>query len=228
MTGILAQTGSGISGPPWKLRQNEQAYWTDTAYSDRFNNTLDSNSYKLTYAFAGPGTPFQVVATAGTYDEGFSGVGGGGWTTQLTSGQASGLTPAGKWWWQAILTILPGITGNNPARIVAAEGEVTFEPDLSTLATTFDGRSDSEKAYDLFTAAYQALATGSVKSYEIAGRRMQYRDLAEIQSAINYYRGRIAAEKQKASGGQDRFIRIGFSPASSGSQVSNSKNWPWW
>jgi hypothetical protein len=281
---ILEQVGYGIAGPPYKFRQNETIYWEDVAYSDRFNNSMDSLSYLLTYAFAGPvAQPFTINAvpasTAGT-----EGLGGGGWTTQLTPAQAALFTPAGKYWWQAILTGLSatftgtivgntltvsGVTGTicqgavltggiagttivngsgtswqvdtaqnvgpvamscvvTPQRIVAAEGECIIEPDLSAQTGVFDGRSASEISLDLWQAAYQALATNGVKSYEIAGRRMMYRDLPEIQKAIDYYRSRVFAEKSAASGGQRRLIRQGFSPPSSGTQTSNSRNWPWW
>jgi hypothetical protein len=282
---MLAQVGSGIAGPPWKIRQNETPYWEDVAYSDKYNNSFDSLSYAITYAFAGPGQPFTVAGEPAS-NAGVEGLGGGGWTTQLTQAQSALFTVTGKWWWQAILTgysatltgtisgstlTVSGVTGTIcpgavlsgvgvtagttivngsgsswqvtpvqsvgpvamtcvivPQRIVAAEGELIVEPDLSVAGGVFDGRSSSEIALDLWQAAYSALATNGVKSYEIAGRRMMYRDLPEIQKAIDYYRGRVFAEKAAASGGQRRLIRQGFSPAASGSQTSNSRNWPWW
>jgi hypothetical protein len=290
MSNLLAQIGSGIAGPPYKMRQNETIYWEDTPYSDRFNNTLDSNSYGLTYAFAGPSaTPVTVTATPST-GANSSSLGGGGWTSQFTATQAALMIP-GTWWWQAILTgysaafngnivgqaltVTSGLTGqivagaavngagvtagttivsgsgNNwivsisqsvgteamtaavsPARIVPAEGQITVEVDLSTSNTIFDGRSTMQKGLDTWEAAFAAL-TGSngnmpVRQYTIGTRHLQYQDLKEIQSMIDWFRGRVNAEKAKASGGQDRMIRQGFSPPSSGNQTSNSRNWPWW
>jgi len=281
---FMGQTGNGIAGPPYKMRSNETIYWQDTPLSDRFNNTLDSNSYNLAYAFAGPvATPVQVSAVAGT------GVGGGGWTTRFSAAQAAQMVP-GLWWWQAILsgftasftgtivgqaltisgvtgtlcagaalsgagvtpnTVIVSGSGNNwvvnnaqsvgpiamttvvtPARIVAAEGEIIVEPDLSTLNAVFDGRSTMEIGLATWEAAYAALAgnNGSmpVKQYTIGSRHLMYADLKEIRDMIDWFRGRVNAEKMKASGGQDRFIRFGFAPASSGTPTSNSRNWPWW
>lgn len=285
----LGQLGNGIAGPPTKMRTGETVYWEDTPFNDRFNNTLDSNSYALQYAFAGPGSPLQVNATAAS-GVSTSSIGGGGWLTQLTAAQAALLAPAGKWWWQAILigysasftgTIagqtltLSGLTGTivqgavvtgvgvapntrivqgagsswqvsnsqsigpiamttviAPARIVAAEGELIVEPDLSSLGGVFDGRSTMEIGLATWEAALAALtgANGSmpVKQYTIGSRHLMYQDLKEITDMVNWFRGRVNAEKMKASGGQDRMIRVGFTPPSSGSQVSNSRNWPWW
>jgi hypothetical protein len=121
-------------------------------------------------------------------------------------------------------------TGFSPARIVAAEGQIVVEADLSTLTGTFDGRSTMEiglaaceNALIVFSAS-----GGRIKHYAIAGREMTFQDDKEIRELADWFRSRLSAEKAKASGGQDRMIRIGFSPASSGTPGSNSRNWPWW
>jgi hypothetical protein len=289
LTGILAQIGPGIAGPPAKMRQNETIYWEDTPYSDRFSNTLDSNSYGLQYAFAGPAAAPVILVAVPSTGASSSSLGGGGWTTQFTAAQAASMVP-GKWWWQAILTgysaaftgtivgqaltvsavtgqivqgaalggagvaagtIIVSGSGSNwvvsipqsvgpeamtttitPTRITPAEGQINVEVDLSATSGTFDGRSTMQKGLDTWEAAYAAL-TGSngnmpVKQYTIGQRHLQYQDLKEIQSMIDWFRARVGAEKAAASGGQDRLIRVGFSPPSSGNQTSNSRNWPWW
>jgi hypothetical protein len=290
VTGILAQTGSGISGPPYKMRINEQVYWEDTPYNDRFNNTYDSNSYQLQYAFAGPGTAQTLTAVPSLGS--INGLGGGGWTTTFSAGQAAAMTPSGIWYWQAILTgysasfeatiadgvltLSGSVTGtialNAPlagagipagvtivsgsaqsgvyvtsdsalnigsvtamttalgGRVVAAEGKLIVEPDLSAISGTFDGRSvyeiglaNCEQALTVFQSS-----GGVIKSYVIGGRRMEFQDLSQIIELRDQFKAWVGAEQQAASGGQDRMIRIGFSPPSSGVPTSNSKNWPWW
>jgi hypothetical protein len=224
MTGILAQTGNGIAGPPYKMRQNETPYWLDVPFADRFNNQLDSLAYNLTYAFAGPvATPVTLTATSSATS------GGNGWNTTFSAIAAAKMIP-GIWYWQAILTAI--LTSTAPARIVAAEGKLIVEPDLSTLTGIYDGRSTMEIGLATWEAAYAAI-TGSngsmpVKQYTIGNRHLEYQDLKEIREMIDWFRARVGAEKSAASGGDSRMIRVGFSKPSSGSQVSNSRNWPWW
>lgn len=289
MSGYFGQDGNGIAGPPYKMRQNEQIYWEDTPYNDRFNNTLDSNSYGLQYAFAGPVTTPVLITAAPSNGISAASLGGGGWLSQFTAALAAQMLP-GRWWWQAILTgysasftgaivgqqlTVSGITGAivqgaaitgagvapgtvivsgsgtswtvnmsqtvgpiamqssiSPARIVPAEGEITVEPDLSAVSGVFDGRSTMEIGLATWEAAYAALTGSSgnmpVKQYTIGSRHLMYQDLGEIRQMIDWFRARVGAEKAAASGGQNRMIRIGFAPPSSGSQTSNSRNWPWW
>jgi hypothetical protein len=290
MTDIFAQTGSGIAGPPYKLRQNETAYWEDVSFTDRFDNEYDSLSYTLTYVFApqtGSAGIFQIVAAPGASDFGTEGTGGSGWITQLTATQATLLTP-GLWSWQAWLsgttqaTFTGSIAGNQltvtsqvgdieygstvagvgvaantlivsgsngtytvsvsqnvgpiamtatlPTRVMAAEGELTVEMDLATVSGSFDPRSQWEIILancETALAVFQA-SGGRVKEYEIQGRRMAFDGTNGIIALHVKAQARVNAEKFEASGGDNRNIRIGFAPASSGVPTDSSKNWPWW
>lgn len=287
MTGRLEQVGTGIAGPPYKMRQNETTTWQDTPYNDRFYNTYDSNSYQLQYAFAGAGTPQILTAVPGT-GVGDEGLGGGGWTTTFSPIQSAAMTP-GQWWWQAILTgftssfqgsisgnvltIVSGLTGtvlpdaglagagipagvtivsgsgtswiisetlgtiateamatNLANRIVAGEGEMLVEQDLSSLTGVADLRSTMEIGLANCEAALLVFQTsgGRIREYTIGQRRMVFQNDEEIRKLADWFRARVFAQRASASGGQRRMIRIGFSPPSSGIPTSNSKNWPWW
>lgn len=280
------QVGAGIVGPPTKMRTGETVGWSDVPYNDRLNNTYDSGSFALTYAFAGPATAAAIVipAVAGTNLAGL------GWVTLFTPIQAALFTPAGAWYWQAILTgltaafngtvaagqltvtsgltgtILPGaviagagitvgttvvsgsgnswklsdatlnigapqaMTTNLQRRIIAAEGHLIVEPDLSTFTGAYDGRSTMQIGLANCEAALATWTSsgGPVRRYSIGGRMMEFHNLKELQELCSWFRGRVTAEKMAAAGGDSRNIRIGFSPPTSGIPTSNSKNWPWW
>ena len=203
------------------MRQNETVYWEDMPYNDKFDTEYDSGIYTLTYIFAGPvATPVSLAAAPMP-----TGSGSQGWQTQFDATSAGKMVP-GLWWWQAVLTL----DGPPSQRIVAAEGELVVEPDFAALSTAYDGRSTMEIG---LANAEQALTQfqasgGRVKSYNIAGRQMTFQDDKEILALVNYFRGRVEAERQASSGGDRRNIRIGFAPPSSGIPTDSSKNWPWW
>lgn len=203
------------------MRQNETVYWQDVPFNDRFNNEYDSGTYTLTYIFAGPiATPLQVTATPGSV-----GASGEGWITTLTAAQAASLVP-GIYGWQAVLTA----AGPPSVRIVAAEGEVVVEADLAIAGANFDPRSTWQIILSQCETALQAWAASGqkIRSYRINGREMMFEGVNGIVLLEKRARSRVEAEKQIASGGDRRNIRIGFSPPSSGVPTDSSKNWPWW
>lgn len=280
----MAAPGSGITGPPYKLRQNETAYWQDVPYTDKFNNQYDSGTYSLTYVFGGPSAaPVSVNAVPSATN-----VAGQGWITTLTAAQAASLVP-GIYKWQAVLTGTPAvfngtISGTNltvntlptagaitvgaavtgasvaagtvivsgnasawvvnnsqsvgpesmtatlPTRIVANEGNTVVEVDLASLNGTYDPRSTMQIGLANAEAALIVFQTsgGRMKAYNIAGRSMTFQDDKEIRDLCDWFRARVQIEQDELYGGDTRFLRVGFSPASSGVPASSSKNWPWW
>jgi len=95
----MAAPGSGITGPPKKMRQNETPYWEDVPYTDKFNNQYDSGSYVLQYAFAGASAAAVVLTAVPTATN----VAGQGWITTFSPAQSALMLP-GRYKWQAILT----------------------------------------------------------------------------------------------------------------------------
>jgi len=280
----MAAPGSGITGPPKKMRQNETVYWTDYPYTDKFNNQYDSGSYVLQYAFAGASASAVVVNAVATATN----VAGQGWLSTFSPTQSALMLP-GVYKWQAILTgismtftgsisgttltvtvpptqanlgigmVLTGsgitagttitaggglswtvsasqsvgsetITAQLPSRIVPLEGTITVEVDLATIAGPYDGRTQMQIGLANAEAALITFQTsgGRIKAYNIAGRSMTFQDDREIRELCDWFRARVQIEEDKILGGDSRFIRVGFSPASSGVPASSSKNWPWW
>lgn len=73
---------------------------------------------------------------------------------------------------------------------------VTIQPDL-TVAANHDGRSQNRIALEAAEKALKEYLTGGqamVAEYEIAGRRMKFRDAAEITAIINFYKPLVAKE----------------------------------
>ena len=183
----------------------------------------------LTSAFTG-----SITGTALTVLSGFTGtivlgatVAGAGIPAGVTIISGSG----NNWVVSQSLSIgSEAITTNLATRTVAFEGELTVEPDYAALLGTYDGRSSWQQILDAATTAllqFQA-SGGRVKAYNIAGRSMTFQDDKEIMAIENLARSRVEAEKQAASGGDRRNLRIGFSAPNSGVPTANSKNWPWW
>jgi hypothetical protein len=73
---------------------------------------------------------------------------------------------------------------------------VTVLPDLR-VATTHDGRTPNEKALadaEAALAAYVAAGQMHVEGYEIAGRTMTFRTLADITALIDHYKFLVARD----------------------------------
>lgn len=82
-------------------------------------------------------------------------------------------------------------------RFTVGSGTVTVLPNIAALST-LDARTDAAKILDQLMAAYTSYTTsnGHVVEYEIAGRRMKYRNAAEIIEQINHWKAVVAAEKR--------------------------------
>lgn len=92
--------------------------------------------------------------------------------------------------WPAGSATLVCLAENGAQRLTLGAQIVSILPDLSN-AGTYDGRSRNEKALEDAEAAlstYVANGQMHVAEYEIAGRRMKFRDVAQIQALISYYR----------------------------------------
>jgi hypothetical protein len=98
--------------------------------------------------------------------------------------------------------------------MVAGEGELTVQVDYGAVTGVYDGRTTAEKALAAWEACFLALAGSGgspVKSYEIAGRKMTYSDLAEVKNAVDYWRARVSSENDQADGGRSRKLLVRFS-----------------
>jgi hypothetical protein len=81
-----------------------------------------------------------------------------------------------------------------------SNGTITILPNLAAVGVTaYDGRSDARIILDSLLAAYKAhsvAGSAHIGEYEIAGRRMKYRNAAEILQQISHWQTIVAAEER--------------------------------
>lgn len=85
-------------------------------------------------------------------------------------------------------------------RYTTAQGRLTVAPSFAASAT-LDNRSNARKALEALEAAYVEYISngqGHVAEYEIAGRRMKFRNAAEIWQQIDRLKREVAAEDRAA------------------------------
>lgn len=103
-------------------------------------------------------------------------------------------------------------SGGTLERVTLSTSLLTILPDL-TAATTHDGRSANRIALDNARAAlasYMAKGQAHVAEYDIAGRRMKFRDSQQIMDLIRYYEAEVAREERRARGVRgNRILAIG-------------------
>lgn len=103
-------------------------------------------------------------------------------------------------------------SGGTLERVTIGTTLLTILPNL-TAATTHDGRSANRIALDNARAAlasYMAKGQAHVAEYDIAGRRMKFRDSQQIMDLIRYYEAEVAREERRARGVRgNRILAIG-------------------
>lgn len=101
-------------------------------------------------------------------------------------------------------------------RYTVGAGTLTIQPNLAAKTTGFDARSTAQKALDDTRAALATwiASNGQVSEYEIAGRRMKYASLADIEGRIRLLEREVArevaAEKLAAGLGTGHKISVRF------------------
>lgn len=111
-------------------------------------------------------------------------------------GHAISLTRAETANWTAGKATLVSWVEKGEERVTIGQVAVTVLPDL-TQSINHDGRSQNRKALDDAEAALAAhIASGKmvVAEYEIAGRKMKFRDVDQILALIAHYKPLVARE----------------------------------
>jgi hypothetical protein len=164
--------------PPSTLRAGDSAGWSVTlaAYSPADGWALH---YRLLWP-TGAAVDIEAAAAGAAY-------------AVAISAESSATWPAGPatlaWW-----------VTKDADRKTLGQQSVTILPNLAT-ATTFDSRSDNEKALAAAKAAlirYLESGRGHVESYAIAGRQMKFRTADELRALIEHYERACALERARA------------------------------
>lgn len=109
---------------------------------------------------------------------------------------AVNLTSADTAAWTAGKATLVSWVEKGTDRITLEQKAITILPDL-TQAVTHDGRSANKLALDAAESALAEYLKGgqaTVAEYEVAGRRMKFRDADQILALINHYKPLVARE----------------------------------
>ena len=118
------------------------------------------------------------------------------------SAATSGGWLPGDYTWSAVVT-------KDAERYTVGTGRITVKPNLSTYLS-HDGRSIARKMLEAAEAAYLDYLSnrqGHIAEYEIAGRRMKFRNAAEIWMQVEKLRAQVRAEEDAEK------IAAGIQPA---------------
>lgn len=159
---------------PTTFRAGDSASW-----SESLPDYPASAGWSLKYRLIWPsGTGINLTAAPAGDD----------YAVNLTSADTAGWT-AGK---ATLVSWVEKVTD----RVTLEQKAVTILPDL-TLAVTHDGRSANKQALDAAESALAEYLKGgqaTVAEYEVAGRRMKFRDADQIIALINHYKPLVARE----------------------------------
>lgn len=117
-------------------------------------------------------------------------------TTAAGDDHAVSLAATATAGWQAGAATLVKWVGKGIERITLGQQPLTVLPDL-TVATTFDGRTANQKALAAAKTALESYLTGGqavVAEYDIAGRKMRFRDADQILQLIAHYEREVNRE----------------------------------
>lgn len=141
-----------------------------------------SDGWTLTYRLVPrtSGTQYELTASADgdAYDV-------------AVSATTTALWTAGEYSWSSYVT-------KAAERYTVESGTITLLPDPGQVAA-YDGRSQARKAVDDLRAALATYTAsqGHVAEYEIAGRRMKFKDSTDILTLLNYWE--IALQREEAA-----------------------------
>lgn len=164
---------------PTTFRAGDSVGWTKSlpAYPSADGWSLH---YRLLWA---AGTAVDIATTASGID----------YTVALTAANTASWAAGSA----SLVSYVKKGSGASEERATLERLDVTIFPDL-TVAATFDGRTQNQKALDdakAALAAYMAKGQMHVSEYDIAGRKMRFRATDEIEGLINYYECEVAKER---------------------------------
>lgn len=144
-----------------------------------------ADGWVLRYRVVWPtGTPQSFAATH---------LGANRWAVDLAAATTAG-------WAAGAATLVAYVDRSSPTaqRETLSVTPLAIEPNIATVAT-FDARSQAQRALEDLRAALASYARrGHVSEYEIAGRRVRFRNSAEIVALIDHYEREVARERRAA------------------------------
>jgi hypothetical protein len=165
----------GSMSEPTTLRAGDSCTWSRTDLTDYPSEAGWSLKYRLLWP---TGTAVDITTTAT----------GDGYSVSLSATETHN--------WPAGAATLVSYVERTDERVTLGQQAIAILPDLTT-AATFDGRSANRIALDNARAALQAYLAGGkahIAEYDIAGRRVKFRDSQEITDLIQHYEREVFRE----------------------------------
>lgn len=165
---------------PFELTAGDSIAWDDCAFRDNLGNSIDSETWSMSYVFQGP-TSLAIAAVSN----------GAGWRTSISTVSSAALLP-GVYYWQSFVT-------KGAERINHSSGQLKVKQDLSQgITTPYDGRTQSEKDLDAVQVAIRAMISGgAVAEYTIGNRSVRKMALADLLQLESMLKARIFREQKE-------------------------------
>jgi len=154
---------------PKEIIKGETIEWEESFAS------YPATDYTLKYYFRGPAA-FEKTATAN----------GTGYKITFSATETDALT-AGTYWYYAFCEA-------DGERYKVSEGSLEVVDFLDQ--TTYDGRSEAQKALEAVEAVIRGTASKEQLEYQIAGRSLRYRSVEELITLRDYLKKEVAREKK--------------------------------
>lgn len=165
------------------LPAGDSTSWQDAPVRLADGRTADATAWTLAYHLRGAEAVDLTAAASGA-----------SWKTTLPSNVSVTLAP-GPYAWVAVLT--------NAAqeRITVGNGQLTITPDLVATTSGYDPLSFAQRALQNCEAAMATFNTtgGKVKKYTIAGREMEFQDIASLLALREFWKGKVMADSTASS-----------------------------
>jgi hypothetical protein len=122
----------------------------------------------------------QIAITATTSGTGF--------LVSIAAATTADYSP-GAYTWAAYAT-------SGVERHLVGTGRIEVRPNLATLTQGYDGRSFAEIRVEQLELSIRA-RDPMMAAYSVGGRSVQYRTLEDVRTDLDYWRGRLYAERAK-------------------------------
>lgn len=100
--------------------------------------------------------------------------------------------PAGDYWYQVFAE-------KGALKHMPLEGQFTVQPNLSSQAAGYDGRTEAKKALDAINAVLAKKATTDQKKYKINNRELERMSVGELQKLRSFFVMKVRRENGKAA-----------------------------
>ena len=166
-----------VNTEPTSITAGDSVAWTRS-----LSDYPASAGWSLSYTLINAAAKITINASAAGDDHAVS-----------VSAATSSVWTAGDYTWQGAVT-------KGSERYTVGSGSLTIEKSFAA-QTTLDTRSTARTMLEALEACYLAYLTngqGHVAEYDIAGRRMKFRNAAEIWQQIEKLKREVAAEDRAA------------------------------